>query len=122
MKALILFMLIFSNITYGSEYICTREINDPKIILKSDSQNYKFQFFRQGQLQLSFSVPTTALNTFHENRSIGPVLSFVPGWGETDGSIYGRFSETGAVFDIYVSGMAGQVVTTLTNYNCKFQQ
>ena len=116
------FLILISNTVFAKDYICQGGLEEPVIeIIKKDNHT-KFRYLVDGNVRLSLNMskeiikPTTQ---FPIGFDAGQTFIFRPGYGETMVHIYGRILPRGAIFDIFVLGMLGNVQRTHIDYKCK---
>ncbi len=126
MKTVILSVLLtlMSNTGFATDYICEGEIGEPVVEIIQVEGLPQFRYLVGGETLLSLTMNEDTIQPVTQSPigiDAGQTFTYRPGYGETMVHIYGKIRSLGAVFDIFVLGMLGNVQETLIDYKCELQ-
>jgi hypothetical protein len=111
-----------SNSIFAAHYICKGGIDDPIVKIVEVNGHPEFQYIVDNKVEVSMVMDKGIIHSVTDSPigfEAGQSFIFRPPYGETIVHIYGRILPRGAVFDIFVLGILGNVQRTLVDYECR---
>ena len=116
----ILFSIFYSFLASASNYSCQDENGNKIISLNINDGKNEFIYYESGKEVVQFTLPLESIvhSNYWDNDRI--YINFHPGWGESTVHIIGRLSKREvSMIDIYIRGMAGNIVRTIHQFHCR---
>lgn len=115
------FLILAANTAFAKDYICRGSVGEPLVKIVEVNGSPQFQYFTEGQSPLYLNMDKAIIQPVTSvpiGIDAGQTFTFRPNLGETMVHVYGKIRSWGAVFDIFVLGMLGNVQKTLVDYQC----